>query len=102
MLPSKLKATLPNLTISKFRAFAGWAPNASLLDAVPVGGGTATKIKLPAGALHYAGEWGRLSYDHQLGILYISDEDPTANTVANPTIARHIIELQMMADGKSG
>jgi hypothetical protein len=64
-------------------------------------GTLATKITLPAGALHYAGEWGGLSYDRQTGQLYISDEDPTANTVPNPTVGRHIIQLQMSADGKS-
>jgi hypothetical protein len=68
---------------------------------MPIAGGTATKITLPAGALHYAGEWGGLSYDRQTGQLYISDEDPTANTVPNPTAGRHIIQLQMSADGKS-
>src|ERR1700730_17559185 len=59
-----------------------------------------SRYLLPANTLHYAGEWGGLSYDRQTGQLYISDEDPTANTVPNPTAGRHIIQLQMSADGK--
>src|SRR6185295_4217879 len=63
---------------------------------MPIAGGTATKITLPANALHYAGEWGGLSYDRQTGQLYISDvEDPTSSS------DRHIVQLQMSADGKS-
>src|SRR6185295_16134123 len=59
-------------------------------------GGTATKITLPAGVLHYAGEWGGLTYDHENGRLWISDESP-----ANGTGGEHIVQLQMSADGKS-
>jgi hypothetical protein len=64
---------------------------------MPIAGGTATKITLPANTLHYAGEWGGLSYDRQNAQLYISDEDPTTGGLTD----RHIAQLQMSADGKS-